>query len=133
MPTVPDPSRSPEVRIPDGLRLKPAKATLRQSEPVRSSDLSRTIEDALLRHFGSVKAVAYALGEIDPSQLNRDYETGKLTLARLECLDEIAKAKVGAAICEQFGTLTSPKDHARRALREARQQLDQLEQYVEAS
>lgn len=137
-----DQNVSREVRTLDSIRPTPAKAGLasptqsdRQtvSEKAFGQELSKVIEETLMRHFGSVKAVAFALGEMDPSQLRREFETAKLPLARLEGLDAFTKAAVGTAIVEQFGILSDPKARARQVLRQLRALADELEQFIDVA
>lgn len=140
--TMREPQVSREVRTLDSIRPTQAKAGLASptqsdrptaSEKSFGQELSKVIEETLMRHFGSVKAVAFALGEMDPSQLRREFETAKLPLARLEGLDAFTKAAVGTAIVEQFGILSDPKARARQVLRQLRALADELEQFIDVA
>jgi hypothetical protein len=105
----------------------------RASLPVNGSQsaLTAVVKDALLRHYGSLKAAAITMGEMDQGQLTRELDSGKLNLARLELLDDAGKAEVAKRLHEAFmAALESPQAHAQRVIREARQKLDELADYV---
>lgn len=125
--------RSDPVRDLDTLRPRPAKAGLHrtdQSEPVGSSDrIGPVVAAAVVKHYGSVKAAAISLGNVDPSLMQREFEAGKF--GRLDCADDAVKAAVAAALTERFGHLSDPKDRARRQIREARRAIDELSDYIE--
>jgi hypothetical protein len=90
--------------------------------------LSAVVKDALLRHYGSVKAAAISLA-IDPSLLIRELETGKFRLERLEGCDLEAKAYVCRALAEAFSD-ANPQARVRRLIRESRRILDELAEAV---
>lgn len=137
---------SREVRTLDSIRPAQAKAGLHehsQSDAVRSfgPELTEVIEETLMRHYGSLKAIAYAFGEkdesgavvrpMDASQLRREFDTKRLPLARLEGVDAVAKAKVGAAIVMAFGVLTDPKARVRQVMQTIRELQREVEQFIE--
>jgi hypothetical protein len=113
----------------DDVELHPAKAALRGQS--RSIALTSVVKDALQRHYGSLKAAAISMGQMDQGQLTRELETGKFRFERLELCDDEAKAFIAAALYEVFGQLDDPKVRARRLMREMRQRLDEFEQYLE--
>lgn len=144
--TMREPQVSREVRSLDSIRPTQAKAGLHehsQSDAVRSfgPELTEVIERTLMLHYGSLKAIAYAFGEkdesgavlrpMDASQLRREFDTKRLPLARLEGLDAVAKAKVGAAIVMEFGVLTDPKARIRQVMQTIRELQREVEQFVE--
>jgi len=96
---------------------------------VQSIAMSMIVKDALLRHFGSFKAAAFAMGEMDQAQLTRDLDSGKFKLERLELCDLEAKGAICRALADAFGN-TDPKKHVQRLLRELRRTLDDLAEAV---
>lgn len=119
----------------------------RVSDPVRSLDqirptqirqsdgrtVGQVVKDAVVKHYGSVKAAAYALGEgaqlphLDESLMMRELEAGKL--GRLEA-DPAIKPVVAAALQKAFGA-DDPKTRALSLIQQGRAVLDELAQYVE--
>ena len=124
--TVPTPHGSVEVPSLDVGRRRMVKA----GEPVQSSPAARlvwsaVIKDALDRHYGSLKAAAFAMGEYDPSQLTRDLDTGKFKQERLELCDGDAQAAIARALHAEFGN-ADPKARVLRLIRRIRRDLDDL-------
>ena len=108
----------------DHIRPRPLKVMLDDTR------FSLTVRDALLKHYGSVKAMAYALGRVDPSLMQREFEAGKL--ARVDTYtDASAKAAIATALAERYTELSTPKARARQRIREARAILDELDQVME--
>ena len=104
-----------------------AKADLdRQSA---SMPLSGVVKDALIRHYGSLEAAAITFG-MDQGQLTRELQTGDFKLKRLAD-DPVALAAVANAMQDAYGTLVTPKVRAQQGLREIRQRVDELSQYLE--
>jgi len=91
--------------------------------------MSMIVKDALLRHYGSFKAAAYFMGEMDQGQLTRDLDSGKFKFERLELCDLAAKASVCRALAEAFGN-TDPKARVHRLIRQIRRDLDELAEAV---
>lgn len=92
--------------------------------------MSMIVKDALLRHYGSFKAAAYYMGQMDQGQLTRDLDSGKFKFERLELCDLAAKASVCRALAEAFGN-TDPKAQRRRLMRKIRRDLDALDELAE--
>jgi hypothetical protein len=119
----------------DNIRPTQVKAGLHptfQSDSVRTSDglgLGDVIRDAVLKHYGSVKAAAISLGNVDPSLMQREFEAGKF--GRLNEADAAAKAAISEALYQVFGRLEDPKACARRAIREIEERVNTLRQFVE--
>lgn len=119
----------------DTVRPSAARAGLHpthRSDLVRSSDglgLEDVIQAALLKHYGSVKAAAISLNNVDPSLMQRELEAGKI--ARVNEADAAAKAAIAAAIYRVFGRLEDPKACARRSIRDIEERLGTLKQFVE--
>lgn len=104
----------------------PQKAHLRERGP----SLIQTTKDAAIRFYGGVKQTAFALGEVDPSLMMREFDAGKFQ--RLDTHADVdAKAFIAAAQVDAFGPLKTPQARIRQAIREARQRLDDIEQGVE--
>lgn len=91
--------------------------------------MTMIVKDALLRHYGSFKAAAYYMGEMDQGQLTRDLDSGKFKFERLELCDLVAKAAVCRALSEYFGN-SDPKARVRRLIRAVRHAVDELAEEV---
>lgn len=91
--------------------------------------MTMIVKDALLRHYGSFKAAAIAMGDYDQSQLTRDLDSGKFKFERLELCDLLAKAAVAKALHDHFGN-TDPKARRDRLIRNVRHALDELAEDV---
>lgn len=118
--------RSTPVRSLDGLRPQMAKAV--HGGP---SAWTVILKDALIRHYGSLKAAAISMGEYDESQLTRDLASGKFRFERLEHCDESARAFIASAFADAYGHLEDPAARVRRSIRDARRALDEVEQHLE--
>lgn len=83
------------------------------------------VKDALIRHYGSLKAAAISM-RMDQGQLTRELQSGDFKLKKLEG-DEDAKGCVSTALYDAFGHGDS---HAKlqRLIRETRLKLDQLDE-----
>ena len=97
--------RSEEVRLQDVVRPTAAKASLR-SDRLVGLPFVQVTTDAVLRYYGSVKATAYALGECDPSLMQREFQAGKFGRFD-EHADLNAKAYVAKQLAEAFADLGS--------------------------
>lgn len=95
----------------------------------RSNALTMIVKDALLRYYGSFKAAAYAMGQMDQAQLTRDLDSGKFKFERLELCDVAAKAAVCRALNEHFGN-ADPKARIQRLLRELRRAVEEVAEAV---
>jgi len=91
--------------------------------------MSMIVKDALLRHYGSFKAAAISMGNMDQGQLTRDLDSGKFKFERLELCDLDAKASVCRALAAAFGN-ADPKARRDRLIRNARRALDELAEDV---
>lgn len=107
----------------DDVRPRMAKAVYRG--PSDGLVWSAVMKDALVRHYGSLKAAAISMGNYDASQLIRDLDTGKFKQERIELCDDAAKAFIAAALFEAFAR-TDPKARVLRLIRESRRILDEL-------
>lgn len=94
-----------------------------------SNAMTMIVKDALLRHYGSFKAAAFYMGEMDQGQLCRDLDSGKFKFERLELCDLDAKAAVCRALADHFGH-TDPKARRDRLIRNVRRALDELAEDV---
>lgn len=127
--TLAERSRSMPLKSLDDVELRPAKAGL--TGQARSIALTTVVKDALQRHYGSLKAAAISMGQMDQGQLTRELETGKFRFERLELCDDEAKAFIAGALYEAFGQLTDPRARGRHLVREMRQRLEEFEQLLE--
>lgn len=118
---------SDPVRSLDNLRPTPAKVGL-ASDHRRTDSVAAVMRDAVIGHYGSVKAAAISL-RVDPSLMQREFDAGKF--ARLEQADDETKAAVARALYDAFGS-SDPKTRAQRLIREARQRLDELSEALTA-
>jgi hypothetical protein len=116
-----------EVKRPDGVEPRPT--TESYGGQARSIAMTMIVKDALLRHYGSFKAAAYEMGEMDQGQLCRDLDSGKFKFERLELCDLAAKASVCRALAEAFGN-TDPKARVQRLLRELRRAVEDVAEAV---
>lgn len=96
----------------------------------RSIAMTMVVKDALLRHYGSFKAAAISMGEMDQGQLTRDLDSGKFKFERLELCDLEAKAAVCRALAEHFGN-TDPRARVKRLIRKIRRDLEELDELAE--
>jgi len=93
----------------------------------QSIAMTMIVKDALLRHYGSFKAAAYYMGQMDQGQLCRDLDSGKFKFERLELCDLAAKAAVVRALAEAFGN-SDPKARRRAAIRNLRRAVEELDE-----
>lgn len=122
-----DPVRSLENIGPSSDRIGPGpiKADLRSG-----ASWNATHKDAAIRYFGGVKQTAFALGQVDPSLMMREFDAGKF--ARFdEHADEQAKSFVAAALAEAYGPLSNPKQRGFQLLREIDQRVAEIRQLIE--
>lgn len=124
-PTISTPQPSDPLRSSEYPRPTPAKAGL-PSDRIGPS-LNAVVWLALVAHYGSVKAAAISLGDVDPSLLRRDIADGKF--GRIEHADDDTKAAIATALYAAFGN-NDPKARALRAIREARQKLDEIAEAI---
>lgn len=82
--------------------------------------------DAVIRHYGSVKAAAISL-QVDPSLMVREFKKGKV--GRFEHADADAKAYVAAALHEAYGAY-DPKVRRQRLIRDLRSIADELSEVI---
>jgi hypothetical protein len=99
----------------DRIGLKPAKARL----PINADQYPlRTIVSEAIRRVSSQKAAAADMG-IDPAQLTRQLQSGRLTVERLEALGVEFYAELGRLLLEQYGNeAQTPQARARARLPE---------------
>lgn len=134
-PITPNAQRSQEVRSLDHVRPSPAKAGLDRSDAVRLPEivgpsLCSVMGEAIVAHYGSVKEAAYALGEVDPSLMQREFDAGKFARFDQHATTE-AKAAVSERLQQSFAPLSSPWAIVRQATRIVRQQCDLIDQWSE--
>src|SRR6185369_12438766 len=123
--TMTKPIASKEVQSLDGIRPVMAKAV--QPSPTAGSDAVRR---ALVKACGSMKAAAISMG-IDQSQLNRELDSERFNLVRVNALDLSERAKFYQQMHQEHEPLDTPQVRAMRLLAEVRRLFDELEQVVE--
>lgn len=129
-PTIRQPPVSTPVPTLDVGRPHMAKAVL--SSPLEGRAWSRATKAALIRHFGTLKAAAITMGNIDASQLSRDLDTGKFKSERLDLLTPEDNAVISTAVADALAD-RDPKARVRRLIREGRRILDELAEALEAA
>jgi len=113
--TIPAGTSSMERKGLDHVRPRMAQAALTVN--VGQSVLTAVVKDALLRHYGSLKAAAITMGEMDQGQLTRELDNGKLNLARLDLLDDAGKAEIAKRLHDTFSPAAEDaKTRARRVI-----------------
>jgi hypothetical protein len=112
----------------DSIRPQMAKASLdSQSLSIEMTAIAR---DALIRHFGSLKAAAIEM-QMDQGQLTRDLDAGKLNLARLAKCGTAFLLKWGSLMVEHAQPLSSPKARWQDLKQRQRQIDDERDQLFE--
>lgn len=85
--------------------------------------------DALFAHYGSVKAMAFELGQVDPSLVRRE-----LKACNFSRFDQYAKADARAVFSKvvnaQWAPLTNPDDRAAAMVAHIFNLLHELGQYI---
>jgi len=121
-------ARSQEVRsldeigpASDQIGPKQAKALL------RGTPFNQVQAEAIVRFYGSVKATAFALGEVDASLMQREFRDGKFGRFDEHAKDD-AKAYVANALHEVFGTLGTREARIAQLKRSIEDQLDEMVQ-----
>jgi len=106
-------------------RPEPLPAPAGYAGQPQSIAMTIIVKDALLRHFGSFKAAAYAMGQMDQGQLCRDLDSGKFKFERLELCDLQAKAAICRALADAFGPV-DPVARRARLIANLRRAVDAL-------
>jgi hypothetical protein len=118
MPKTAESMRINNVEIP-----RPKAAKVEPADQRLSITFAAVVKDALIGHYGSLKAAAITLG-IDLGQLSRELQSGDFKLKQLD-KDPEARRDVADALHEAFRD-DDPKAKARRLIRAARRSLDDL-------
>lgn len=120
-PTVANAHRSEPVLPSAGLGRRTVKAHLKgpMVGPTQISMRGPAIWEVLVRAHGSVKAMAFTMGNTDPSLLRRQVLDGTLPLKKLLEADPRALAAFGEFLVEHYGhTQKSKQQIAREKLPE---------------
>lgn len=117
---MPSPRQSDPVLNLDNIRPTAAKAVL--SSDRRS--VGGVFKSAVVKHYGSVKAAAISLGNVDPSLMMREFAASKFGRFD-EHADDAAKADVSAIVYRALGQ-SDPKAEIRRALKEAKDRIEDV-------
>lgn len=94
---------------------------------LRRTPFGQVQADAIVRFYGSVKAAAYALGQVDASLMQREFRDGKFGRFDEHAKDD-AKAYVANVLHEVFGTLGTREARIAQLKRSITDQLDEMEQ-----
>ena len=119
--------RSMESNSLDTVEPRMAKASLDGQS--RSIGLTEVVKDALIRHYGSLKAAALSM-QMDQGQLTRELQSGDFKMRRLESDAHLA-TELGKELVERFGPLSTPKARGKQKLREMRAAIEELDQLLE--
>lgn len=106
----------------------PAKATL--DDKTCGERLSGLVIEAAKVTYGKQGAAAAQLGK-DEGNFSRDAKAKRLTIGHLEELGPKYLAELGRELLEEYGTaLESPQARASRVIREMRQKLDEVDEFL---
>jgi hypothetical protein len=105
-----------------------AKADVRSQS--QSIAMTGIVRDALVRHFGSLKAAALEM-EIDQAQLHRQLESGTLNVARLAKCGDAFAGKFAALLAEHAAAVVNPKVRGFQLLREIDSRVAEIRQLLE--
>lgn len=95
--------------------------------------LSSVVRDALIERFTKLEAAAFAMNEMDPSQLTRDLKSGKFSMERLDALEPSDRAFVLRRLHDETVGQADPQRYALRLLDEIDQRLREVRQYIAAA
>lgn len=117
--------QSDPVRLPETFGPAPIKVGLRADHV----GLGELAFECLVAHFGSVKELAFALGQCDPSLVRRELKDGDFSRFDKHA-DASARAALAEAISNAWGRMRSPEDAADHAVDAIRKASDLLSQYI---
>lgn len=117
------------VTTPDNLDVIGRPKMARADNHVKTM-LSPVVKDAAQHAFGKQEAAAAHLGK-DKGNFSRDVDAGRVTLRDLEGLGAQFLAALGAGLVEQYGVLLDPKARIRQVIKQQRELLNEVEQFVE--
>jgi hypothetical protein len=110
-------------------KLADVRATEHKGAQEAARHLREVAKDAI-RRVGKQGAAAIDIG-IHEGRLAHKLSDGTISLAELEKLGPHYAAEFGRQLLERFGALATPQARARQKIREARQALDELDQFLE--
>ena len=88
------------------------------------------MKDAVIRYYGTVKEAAFALGQVDPSLMMREFDAAKF--GRFDAhADDAAKAFVAEAVHQSLGQVEDPRARAKRTVRELMDKAREIEAFLE--
>lgn len=119
---------SDPVRLPETFGRDPLKVGIDRnlSEPI---GIGSAVFDALVAHYGSVKALAIELGEADPSQARAEIKAGDFRRFDKHAKPD-ARAVLATAIHNAYGVLRSPEDEMDYGIAQVFAFLQAFAQYV---
>ena len=110
------------------VRPKPAKAELKPQ--VTASAMREVAAEAIRSAHGKQETAANEVG-IHFASLSRQLKDGTLRLEQMEKLGPAFAVKFAEELLRQYGSLASPKDYARRLIRDIESALSELRQFIE--
>lgn len=113
------------VRLPE----KTGPANLKVGLKSDHIGLGEIAFECLCAHYGSVKELAFALGQCDPSLARRELKECDFSRFNKHA-DQSAKAALAESVNNAWGALRSPEEAAALAVKEARHRLDILAEYI---
>jgi hypothetical protein len=116
---------SDPLRLPETFGAKALKVGI-ESEGI---GIGSVVFEALVTHFGTVKELAYALGECDPSQARAELKAADFRRLEKHATTEM-RTVIAEAIDRAYGKLRSADDDADLAITLLFQVAQRLAQYV---
>lgn len=92
--------------------------------------LSGVVFEAAKRAHGKQGAAAAQLGK-DEGNFSRDVKAGRLTTAQMKALGPSFLAELGQQLVNEYGSLSDPKDHARKLCDAIQSQINELRQFID--
>ncbi len=97
--------------------------------PSEGIGIGSVVFDALVKHYGTVKELAFALGRVDPSQARAEIKAGDFRrLDKFATPDD--RAVIADAVNAAYGKLRTADDDADQAVAQLFSLAQRLAQYV---
>lgn len=123
--TMPNARPSDPLRLPETFGAAPLKVGI-DSEGI---GIGAVVFDALVAHFGSVKALAIELGEADPSQVRAEIKAGDFRRFDKHAKAD-ARAVVADALNSAYGALRNADADAEHAIAQMFVLVQRVAQYL---
>lgn len=98
----------------------------------RTTTLSPVVKVAAIHAHGKQEAAAAHLRK-DKGNFSRDVDAERLTMAQLRELGPAFLAKFGEELVKEYGALQDPKARIRQVIREVRERMNEIEQFVDVA